>query len=266
VPVVAGAHGERVRRVRELLTPKGRREQGRYAFEGMTLLDEARRAQIPIDEVYVSEAAYAREPRLRDLDGRGTSVYLVDDRTMQKISDLQTPPGVVAVTRSRFHLCTEVLQGKLTLVLGGVGDPTNAGTLLRSAEAFGIGGVLFGRAGVDPYHPKVVRGAMGAHFRLAIGVTDADELALEARRENVQLVGLDAHGDDVRNAVVLAPAAIVVGNERHGLGTWGDACTLRVAIPMSGAAESLNVAVAGSIALYELSRAFKSIGMPETTR
>jgi TrmH family RNA methyltransferase len=266
VPVLAGAHGDRVRRVRELLTSKGRREQRRYTFEGMTLLDDALRAGIAVDELYVSEATYDREPRLRDLEERGTPVYLVDERTMHKISNLQTPPGVVAVTRTLYTSHAHVLRRSLTLVLADVSDPSNAGTLLRSAEAFGVRGVLFGSGGVDPYNPKVVRGAMGALFRLAIAVTNAQEFAVQAKRHGVQVLGLDAQGEDLRDVALAAPAAVVVGNERRGLGAWDGACAQRVAIPMSGSVESLNAAVAGSIALYELSRGLRSMGIPETTR
>jgi RNA methyltransferase, TrmH family len=259
VALVAGAHGQRIRRVHELLTVKGRREQRRYLFEGVTLLREALRSETAIEEIYAEAQRFESDPLIRELEEKGTAVFLVDERTMRKISDLETPPGVVAVAPTTFESATSVAAADISLVLADIADPSNAGTLLRSAEAFGITTVLFGRSGVDPYHPKVVRGAMGAHFRIAIASIDPHEFVDLARHSEMTVLGLASDGADVHTIAASTPVAIVVGNERHGLADWDRACTQRVAIPMRGSAESLNAAVAGSIALYEISRnAFKN--------
>ncbi len=262
MPTRAGAHNERVLAARALLSAKGRREQGAFCFEGPTLLAEAVRSGADITMLFVTDEAYARHEDVRTLDARGTPVLSVDDRTMHKLSDVETPSGVFAVTPLRYAALDEILCTPLTLVLADVNDPGNAGTLLRSAEAFGAGGAIFGRLGVDPYHPKVVRAAMGAIFRLRLAEADPVTLTEAAAAAGCQVLGLDAGGEDLRAMPPASRRALVVGHERRGLGPWEAACTRRIAIPMAGPTESLNAAVAGSIALYEASRAIEGPAGP----
>ncbi len=254
MPKWIGAHADRAQAVGELLGSKGRRAQGRFAFEGPTLLDEALRSDVEILEIYATERAFEASATLDRLDAQGLDVFLVDDRVASKISDLETPTGIVSVAKVRYAPAPETLAGRLTLVLADVGDPGNAGTLLRSAEAFGVTGLIFGRFGVDPYHPKVVRGSMGAVFRLPLTVATPDEIALAAPAFGTLFLGLAANGDPIEREAFAQRCALVVGQERHGLGTWENLCTRRVAIAMRGRTESLNAAVAGSIALYEASK------------
>ena len=242
-------------RVRELLTVKGRKEHGRFAFEGPTLLDEALRSGIPIEELYVSEGILAANTTVRDLDAAGTPVYVIDDRTARKISDLETPTGLVAVARQAAHSLTGLLRGRLTLVLADLNDPGNVGTLLRSAEAFGASGVVLGSLGVDPYHPKVVRAAMGSIFRLPLAVASAAEFGAAAIAAGATVVGLAAGGPDLATVTLGTATALLVGHERRGLGSWETVDTILAGIPMRGALDSLNAAVAGSIGLYVLAEA-----------
>jgi len=248
---VTGARADRIGRVRELLAAKGRREAGAFTFEGPTLLEEALRSDAEVHEIYVTDRVLGGNPIVGKLDRDGFPVYLVDERTMAKISDLETPTGIVAVAPLRYTPLEQLLAAPLTLVLADLNDPGNAGTLLRSAEAFGAGGVVFGAMGVDPYHPKVVRGAMGAIFRLGLAVADPAGCRLAALAVQAELVGLDVAGEPIRTHVWGPRTALVVGHERRGLGPWGALCARRVAIPMAQPTESLNAAMAGSIALYE---------------
>lgn len=254
MPLTVGAHAERVQRLRELLTAKGRREQGRFAFEGPTLLGEAMASRAEIVEVYATQRVFESNEALSKLDARGVDVFLMDDRTAAKTSDLDTPTGLVIVTPTRFHPLDEIFAARLTLVLADLNDPGNAGTLLRSAEAFGATGLIFGRYGVDPYHPKVVRGSMGAIFRLPLAVATPDEVLPVLTSSRCVLAGLTTDGEPIEPGAFENVRGLVVGHERHGLGTWEALCDRRVAIPMKGPAESLNAAVAGSIALFEASR------------
>ena len=250
-----GAHADRVSLVRELLMPKGRKAQGRFAFEGATLLDEAMRSGTRIDEIYATEAVYGANAAVRQLESHGVPVYLVDDRTIAKISDLETPTGLVCTTPLALREPGAALRASsLALALADLNDPGNAGTLLRSAEAFGADTVVFGRLGVDPYHPKVVRGAMGAIFRLKLTVADVSEFDSAAREAGLTAIGLSADGSPIDGRTMPPRCAVVVGHERRGLGPWTQACQHVVAIPMAGPTESLNAAVAGSVALYEASK------------
>ncbi len=246
-----GAHAARLSAVRALRSVKGRREQQRFAFEGPTLLEEAAAAPFPIAELYVTQTAYNVTQLVHEVEASGTPVFIVPESAIGAISDVATPSGIVAVAPVRLRTPSALFDGNRSLVLADLNDPANAGTLLRSADAFGARGVLFGRLGVDPFHPKVVRGSMGAVFRLALAVAGPDETAEAAAAAGVSIVGLAAAGTPFAREHVTPPIALVVGHERRGLGAWEPHCKRVLAIPMQGHAESLSAAVAGSIALYE---------------
>ncbi len=247
-----GNRAERLSAVRALRTVKGRREQRRFAFEGATMLGEAVTADFPIIELYVTQEAYDTLPLVRELDASGTPAFVLAPAAAKAISDVVTPTGIVAVGPVRLVDPTALFaRGSPVLVLADLGDPGNAGTLLRSADAFGCAGVLFGTLGVDPYHPKVVRGSMGAIFRLPLALAGPAESAAAALAAGVRVLGLAAEGARLDSEDWPARLALVVGNERHGLGAWEAYCERTIAIPMSGASESLSAGVAGSIALYE---------------
>jgi TrmH family RNA methyltransferase len=250
-----GRHAQRLRAAGALRAVKGRREQQRFSFEGSTLLGEAAAARFPILELYATQTAYDTTPLLRRLEAAGTPLFLASDAALAAISDVATPSGIVAVAPIRLRSVAELFAaGTPILVLADLNDPANAGTLLRSADAFGAAGVLFGSVGVDPYHPKVVRGSMGAIFRLEVSVASPAEVAHAANAASVRIIGLRSGGCALTEETWQGLVALVVGNERRGLGTWEELCERVLAIPMSGLAESLNAAVAGSIALYEAAR------------
>lgn len=255
MPVRLGVHSDRLTAVRGLLAAKGRRQSGRFAFEGPTLLREAHANGFAIEETYATQDAYDAEPLLAQLEAGGTAAYVVDPRSAQKISDLETPPGIVGVGKMKFASLAELFGGDgVVLVLADLSDPGNTGTLLRTADAFGCRGAIVGTAGADPYQPKVVRAAMGAIFRLPIAVAEPSGVAEAARSGGFELAGLSADGVPFGASPLPSRLAISVGNERHGLGRWEALLDRRLAIPMRGPAESLNAAVAGSIALYEAAK------------
>jgi RNA methyltransferase, TrmH family len=250
-----GSHAQRLVKARALRSVKGRSAQKRFAFEGPTLLAEARAGGLVVEELYATQAAYETMPLVGEYDASGTPTFIVAERALASISDLTTPSGIVAVASIRPSNLAQLLsRGTPILVLADIGDPANAGTLLRSADAFGCPGVVFGGMGVDPYNPKIVRGAMGAIFRLAVAVAEPSELDAAAAAAGFTLVGLAAQGEPLSGERWEERIALVVGHERHGLGRWAPLCRRVLAIPMAASAESLSAAVAGSIALYEAAR------------
>jgi len=255
MPTPLGVHADRLTAVRALNAVKGRRQSGRFAFEGSTLLREAHANDFPIEEIYATREAYDAEPLIAELEASGTRAYVVEARSAQKISDLETPPGIVTVSPMRFAKIDEIFGGDgVVLILADLNDPGNTGTLLRSADAFGCRGVIAGTTGVDPYQPKVVRSAMGALFRLPISVAEPADVARAAAAAGYELAGLTAQGDPFESSALPARLGLAVGHERHGLGRWEPVLDRRLAIPMRGRTESLNAAIAGSIALYEAAR------------
>ncbi|MFN2527394.1 MAG: TrmH family RNA methyltransferase [Candidatus Baltobacteraceae bacterium] len=248
-----GAHNPRVAFARELLTKKGRQEHGRFLIEGPTLLAEAVENGAQIEAIFITEEPYDGQSIVRDLQARSIPVHTINGATAVKLSDVETPTGLIAVCVARTVGVEEFFSSEgLVLILADLGDPGNAGTLLRSADAFGVSRVLFGAAGVEPFNPKVVRSSMGALFRATIAVASPEEVGAAAGRW--QFAGLSADGEPLGAWKPGNRAALVVGQERRGLGAWGALCRERLAIPMRGAADSLNAGVAGSIGMYEVTR------------
>ncbi len=250
------AANPRVRAVRDLKTRQGREASGRFAIEGPTLLEEAIAQGLEPLDVFVTPEGGERFALVATLAAAGVPIAVVDEKTFARISDMESPAGILAVLALPALTFERAFAGGGTmLLLADLNDPGNAGTLLRAADAFGATGAVFGDLGVDPLHPKVVRSAMGSSFRIPMAVGAPHAVAAEARRAGYVAVGLTASGDPIDLAAAAFPAKtmLVVGHERHGLGRWEHLCQARVAIRMTGRAESLNAAVAGSIALYESS-------------
>lgn len=255
MPEKLGLHNPRIAQTRDLLTKKGRKASGRFLIEGPTLLEEALAHGAPLESVFVSQSAYEATPLVQSIEAGGTEVLIVPDGAAAKLSDLATPSGITGVCVAQTVSPEQFFaRDGLILILAGINDPGNAGTLVRSADAFGVTRVLFGAGGAEPFHPKVVRATMGSLFRVEIAVATPAEAA-EAAAGTWTVAGLAATGGPLAGLQEGGPRrALVVGHERHGLGDWAAVCTRTVAIPMRGRAESLNAAVAGSIALFEATR------------
>jgi TrmH family RNA methyltransferase len=260
-----GAHSPKLDAVRALRTKAGRREQARFAIEGPTLLEEALGSGVPIEALYATEDGYAKIGRLAErLD---VPVYMIADRAMAKLSDLETPPGSLAVHPTALTPIEKLLaEGEPVLLVAGVADPGNAGTLLRSAEIFGIRGVIFGVDGVEPYNPKVVRGSMGAIFRLRISLAGPREVISAAGREAYALLATSREGTPLDRFRFERRSIVAVGNERHGVGAWLPSWDAAVSIPQRGRGESLNASVAGSIIIYALMQQLDNKNIPDSNR
>ena len=254
MPTALSPHNPRLAAVRDLLTPRGRRTAARFGAEGATLLAEADRAGLLPQEVFATPSGLQRfDAGL--YEAAGIPVFELPDRAFARLSDLDTPSGILGIFALPERAAADVLGlPGLLLVLAGVSDPGNAGTLVRSAEAFGVAGVLFGRGGVDPYAPKVVRAAMGSLFRVPVASIDAAELLAAAQASGRQIVVADTEGEDLGTAALPGDAVVVIGNERRGVRDWLPQWDRAVRIPQRGLTESLNAAVAGSIVLYEIAR------------
>ena len=257
-----GRHSAELRSLVALARPEGRAERGLYLVEGATLLEEARRSGVALAAIYATQEAYEREPQLATAHAEGVPLKLLDERSAQRLSDLEHPPGIFTLVPLLQAEPTTILARRgLALLLADLNDPGNAGTLLRAAEAFGATGALLGDLGVDPHHPKLVRAAMGAHFRLPLARISPPELAGRLAEQPTLTIGLSAEGAPLSSFPHRGARLLVVGNERHGLGRWAPLCRELAAIPMPGRAESLNAGVAGAIALYELGAAGEGRGL-----
>ena len=256
MPTELSPHNHRLVLVRDLLAPAGRREQQRFVAEGPTLLDEADRSGLRPVEVYATgKGVQGGRTFIDRYEAAGIPVFHLTDQAFARISGVTTAWGLLGVFEIPRRTAGEIVaRPGLVLLLAGVNDPGNAGTLVRSAEAFGAAGVLFGRGGVDPWGPKVVRAAMGSLFRIPVASCEPAEVVELAAAADRPLVAADVDGEDLAVVGIPPNAVVAVGNERRGVRDWLPGWDRTVRIRQREATESLNAAVAGSIVLYEAAR------------
>lgn len=238
-------------RVRKLNSRRSfRREAGAFAAEGPKLLGEALRWGAQLEAVIAAPGAPLPElpPGVRAVE--------VADSLLASVADTESPQGIVFVCRGRPLALPEKLEGRRWLVLDGVQDPGNVGTIWRTADAFGADGLILCSGCADPWNPKTVRATMGAVFRLPVYECPLDEAAEELAGASIPLyaAALREDTEDVRR-VPLGRSAVIIGSEGRGVSDAALAlCEKTVKIPMSPRCESLNAAVAASVVLWEMAR------------
>ncbi|MCW5875385.1 MAG: RNA methyltransferase [Anaerolineales bacterium] len=254
--MIRSAQNAKVQETRALLRQTKRRKgAGAFVVEGVRLAREALLSGWPLRLALHTEELAAAEPRLlRELAARGATVELVSEAVMKAAADTQTPQGILL----QLALQPPALPANLdfVLVLDGVADPGNLGTLLRSAAAAGCGAVLLAPGCADAYGPKVLRGGMGAHFRLPVLSQSWEEIAAVLAAHKLQpLLAAAGEGPAYYEHDLRQPLALLLGGEAHGASAAARALAPQpLHIPMPGGAESLNVAAAGSILLFEIVR------------
>ncbi|HOB50357.1 MAG TPA: RNA methyltransferase [Mycobacterium sp.] len=234
----------------------------RFLAEGPNLVEAAARSGV-IDRVFATEAAMLRYATLLDdVTANGTAVMVVTDRAMKALSETVTPAGLVAVCRFPEWRLDDVLAAgpSLVAVAVDVADPGNAGTLIRLADAMGAAAVVFAGDTVDPFNGKCVRSSAGSIFAVPVlGVKDTIGLIDDLQSVGLQVLATTLAGEvnlDDADAVLGAPTAWLFGAEAHGLAeSVAAAADHRIVIPMSSGVDSLNVAVAAAICLYQSAKA-----------
>jgi len=249
----------RVRAVAKLAKRSARAETGLFLVEGPQAVSEALAFHPEnLVELFVAANVADRYSHLARAAGEtGVPVETVTDAVLEAMADTVTPQGVIATCRQLPTTIAELLarQPRLVAILEEVRDPGNAGTIIRVADAVGADGVIFTGNSVDAYNPKVVRSTTGSIFHVPVAQHGTLDAALEAvRAAGLQVLAADVKGADlprVRDALA-APTAWVFGNEAHGLPDEQLRLADRVVkLPIYGRAESLNLATAASVCLYE---------------
>ena len=245
--VIRSRDNPRVKRWAKLLQDSStRRREASLVIEGPHLLSEALAAGIELRALMVSESGL-QQREIADLV-RGREPVVLGDGLFRNMSDADTPVGVAA----EIGIPQTSPDGEKPVVfLEGVQDPGNVGAILRSAAAFGIGEVVLDRACADVWSPKVLRAGMGAHFKLALHSTPDLGRALEVFR-GTTLCTVATKGEDLRQASLPGRLGWIFGAEGKGVSAaTADRARRRIAIPMAPGSESLNVAAAAAICLYE---------------
>lgn len=255
---IMSVQNARVKEWAQLLERKGRDKQGKYIIEGHHLVEEALRAGATVETVI-----FSLEKGLPDglvglaLPGEVEWVG-VSQAVLEKCTDTQTPQGVLAIVARPQLGMDELLAGEhdLVVVLDGVQDPGNLGTIIRSADAVGAKAVVLGRGTVDLYNPKTIRSTMGSMYHLPIVEADLGLLLPRARERGVRLVTTSLQAQSsCYDTDLRQPTWLILGNEGRGVSPEVAALSdVQVIIPMQGKAESLNVAMAATVLLFEASR------------
>ncbi len=238
-----------VAKIRKLSTSRSaRRDSGLFLAEGPKMLDEALRWGDKPDTV-----VYATGVSLPTLPSE-TRLVEVPPQLLEYLSQTQSPQGVVFLSAMRHGELPKTLTGSRYMVLDGVQDPGNVGTIWRTADAFGAEGLILLPGCADPWSGKVVRATMGACYRLPLWECQVAELMDAVKGQNLPLRGA-ALRDDAKDVKDFSwgKCAVVVGSEGKGISSQMLAlCDQTVKIPMTPQCESLNAAVAASVLLWEM--------------
>jgi RNA methyltransferase, TrmH family len=260
---VEGRHNPLLKQLRQAFGRAERTEQGDCAIEGVHLVEEAIRSGLRFRAVFFRQSAEDRAERLLPQIGAHVETLLLPDKLFDGAVPSERPQGVAALVRLKESSLDDVLervQVGPVVVVGGLQDPGNLGTILRSAEAFGSAGAVLGEGTVSMFNSKAMRASAGSVFRLPVVLTKAADglqnAASKLRAQGVRLIATSSHqGTPLDQATLTGPCAIFIGSEGAGLPrTLVAQVDETVAIPHSPRVESLNAGVAASILLYEAAR------------
>ena len=234
---------------------KARRERDVFITEGVKMFQEA-----PMDkivEVYVAESFYETGTAREKIQQCGYEI--LSDELFKKVSDTQTPQGILCVMKQYHYELEDLFQKEnpLFLILEDIQDPGNLGTMIRTAEGAGVDGIIMTKGTVDIYNPKTIRSTMGSVYRMPFIYTD-DLLGVmkQLQEKQVKLYAAHLKGNQFYHQLDYKGAtAFLIGNEGNGLkDETADAADVYMKIPMEGKVESLNAAVASVILMYEAAR------------
>jgi TrmH family RNA methyltransferase len=263
VTSISSRANPRVKQLRAAFAGQARLSGGLVAIEGEHLLFEAMRSGLPFKTIFIDERT-----QLPDWAPRSVELIELSGEVFSSAVDTQSPQGIAALLVPPMWEIESVLYAEaspvaspLVLIAGGLQDPGNLGTLIRSAEAFGVTAVLTTAGTVSPWNQKALRASAGSVFRVPlIACTIAEVAGLKLRGIRLYAAAAAGPGEANRSALpgdvdLSRPCGLLIGNEGRGLDD--DLLALadeRISIPMPGGVESLNAAIAGSLLLYEASR------------
>ena len=268
---IEGRHNPLVKQLRQAFSRAELTDSGDCAIEGLRILEEAIRSGLRFSTVFFRESAQDRAERLLPQIGAQVETLLLPDKLFDSLVPSESPQGVAALVRLKEFSLDDLLESERLqvgpiVVLAGLQDPGNLGTILRSSEAFGSAGVVLGEGTVSPFNSKVVRASAGSIFRLPVihglvhgrakSATKLEEVSEKLRAQGVRLIATSSHkGTPLDQSDLKGKVAIFFGNE--GAGLPRDVMAKMdefISIPHTEQVESLNAGVAASIVLYEAAR------------
>jgi RNA methyltransferase, TrmH family len=264
---VSSRQNGRVKELRRAFAEAAPNAEGEVAVEGMHMVEEAIRSGLRISTAFFSESARERVHKLLPQLSAQTEALLLPDDIFSSAVPSETPQGVAALVKVRVFAVDDVLAASVPLlvVTAGLQDPGNLGTIARSAEAFGVTGLLLGERTVSPWNWKAVRASAGSLFRLPAAKVELAAALKDIKARGIRVLATSSHkGTSISDADLRGPVAFVVGSE--GAGIPKDVLAQAdevVVIPQSSKVESLNAGIAASIVLYEAARQRGSASSPQ---
>lgn len=235
---------------------KYRDEQGLLLLEGLKMLGEASRAGLDIKSVFVLEDIYEQNKELLETVG-ADDIYMVSTAVLEKISDWKTPQGIAAIAKKPEWSIDELLTASdaFVIILDGVADPGNIGTIIRTSEAAGVSAVITTQGTADCFQPKALRASMGSAFRIPVFENfEKCDIIYKMQLNGFSIVATSLQGSNISSGLVVKrKTAAVFGNEGAGISReFAENADMLVRIPMAGEVESLNVAVSAGLIMYML--------------
>ena len=229
---------------------------GEMVCEGEKLLEEALASGVPVTTVLVCENVDCSPTLLQRAEAQGARLYQAEKSLFALTTDVQTPQGLVFSCKRPIHPSNDLSKVRRAVLLDGLQDPGNLGTILRTADAFALDAVILCEGCTDPTAPKVIRATMGAIFRQPVYSMPLVDAIERLRANGLPVYAAALHTDSVEAGTVdLRQAAVIIGNEGRGVSATAlESCDKTILIPMTGAAESLNASVAASILIWEMAR------------
>ncbi|MBR5473352.1 MAG: RNA methyltransferase [Clostridia bacterium] len=232
---------------------KQRKEQGLFVLEGLRICSDAYENNIKFDKLIVSKNALNKHNETITQFANNSKVsYILKEELFKKISDTNTPQGIIAVAQIPEKKDKISTNGRY-IALENLADPSNLGAIARTAEALGVDGIIISTDSCDPYSPKCLRSSMGTLLRMPLYITDdiVDFIALNNLNSYACVVDRDA--DSIATQNFCDGSVLLIGNEANGLSDKAkNMAKHRITIKMSGKAESLNAAAAAAIAMWEM--------------
>ncbi len=254
--MITSVNNGTIKRIRSLRQRRERANQGRFFVEGIRIVAEAVQTSADIDRLVVAPDLLTSEFAQQLVRGAGVPCVQVSSQVFGSLSGKDGPQGLAAVIRQRWEPLHELepRAGELWVALDAPQDPGNLGTIMRTADAVGATGLILIGNSADPFDPGSVRASMGSLFSLRLVQTDIPSFLHWSAERRVPIVGTaGGAAAHYRQVAYRLPLVLLSGSERQGLAEdLMLACQSLVSIPMVGRSDSLNLAVATSIVLYEI--------------
>jgi RNA methyltransferase, TrmH family len=272
LPLISHRHHPAIKRIRSLQTRAARERTGTFFIDGMRFVGQALKHHVPIETLVVAPDLLLHpfgQKLAQQQQRAGTACLAVTPDVYYSLSQAEEPQGIGAVVRQRWEPLNRIdpSEGPCWVVAEAVQTPGNLGTMIRTCDAVGAGGVILLSRETDPYHPGAVRATMGSLFSQRFVRTSLPELMTWKQRHHCMLVGTSPTAAMEYQAVRYhSPVLVLMGGEREGLSRDYQAlCDVMVKIPMVGGCDSLNLAIATSVMLYEVFNQRRAAGTGPAT-